>query len=222
MITEQAADAASDGMPGEGAKENVSTCQACAAAERAVRALVAQATDPSTAETEFNWLGICNTHAWQLAGQIEPVRAIVVARLQAALRRLSESDSAGSGRFGQRKAPAVRTGQGECPFCGAMTAAAEALLESAPAGQAALCLPHLCAALGSTRRRERVQALANTALAQFNTLEEELSELIRKSDYRFRDEPRGQEATSWTRTARLLAGAPAVRWSLRRALDIEG
>jgi hypothetical protein len=222
MITEQAANAASEGMPGEGSNEGVSICQACAAAEHAVRALVAQATDPSTADTEFNWLGLCNTHAWQLAGQIEPVRAVVVARLQAALRRLSEGDSAGSGRFGQRKAPAVPTGQGECPFCAAMTTAVETLLESASASESALCLPHLCAAFGSTRRRERVQALANRALDRFNALEEELSELIRKSDYRFRDEPRGQEATSWTRTAHLLAGAPAVRWSLRRAPDIEG
>jgi hypothetical protein len=222
MITEQAAKASSESTPAEGTKEGRPACQACAAAEHAVRALFAQATDPSTADTEFNWLSICNTHAWQLARHIEPVRAIVVARLQAALQRLSESDSGGGGRFGQRKAPAVRTGQGECPFCAAMTKAAAAALESASASQAALCLPHLCAAFGSTRRREQVQALANTALAHFNTLEEELSELIRKSDYRFRNEPRGQEATSWTRTAQLLAGAPAVRWSLRRAPDIEG
>lgn len=222
MIIERAAKAAGEGTPAEGAGEGVPACQACAAAEHAVRALVAQATDPSTADTEFDWRGVCNTHAWQLAGQIEPMRAIVVARLQAALRRISEGDSAGSGRFGRRKASAVPTDQGECPFCAAMTEAAEPLLESASASQDTLCLPHLCAAFGSTRRRERVQALANTALDRFNALEGELSELIRKSDYRFRDEPRGQEATSWTRTAHLLAGAPAVRWSLRRAPDIEG
>jgi len=53
-------------------------------------------------------------------------------------------------------------------------------------------------------------------------LEQDLSELIRKSDYRFRGEPRGREATSWTRAARLVAGAPAVRWSLRRDPQLEG
>lgn len=222
MITEQEAMASGENAPSGGAKEGAPACQACTAAEHAVRALLAQAIDPSTADTEFNWLGICNTHAWQLVDQIAPARAIVVARLQAALQRLGESDSGGSGRFGQRKTSAVLSGQGECPFCLTMTQAAEALLESPSASQAALCLPHLCAALGSTRRRERVQALANTAIDRFNALEGELSELIRKSDYRFRDEPRGQEATSWRRTGQLLAGAPAVRWSLRRASDIEG
>ena len=103
-----------------------------------------------------------------------------------------------------------------------MTAAAEQVFDTASAMPACLCLPHLCTALGSVRRRQHVQSLTEMALTQFITLEEELSELIRKSDYRFRGEPRGREAASWTRAAQLLAGAPAVRWSLRRAPDIEG
>src|SRR6185312_15076197 len=84
------------------------------------------------------------------------------------------------------------------------------------------CLPHLCDALGLVRGRERISAVAQHAVAQFQALEEDLSELIRKSDYRFRDEQRGHEATAWLRAARLTAGAPGVRWALRREPRLEG
>jgi hypothetical protein len=40
---------------------------------------------------------------------------------------------------------------------------------------------------------------------------EELRELVRKHDYRFSDEPRGEEMTSWRRGAELCAGNPGVR-----------
>ena len=40
---------------------------------------------------------------------------------------------------------------------------------------------------------------------------EELRELVRKHDYRFSDESRGQEMTSWRRGAELCAGNPGVR-----------
>jgi len=40
---------------------------------------------------------------------------------------------------------------------------------------------------------------------------EEVQELIRKHDYRFGDEARGQEMTAWRRAAELCAGNPGVR-----------
>ena len=223
MITEQRqAPATSERQP-ETVNEGAPECRACRAAEQAVHTLLAQAANQSAPQDgDFNWFGVCNTHAWQFGRQAEPVRATIVARLQVAMQGLGESAPAGTGRFGQRRVPAVRPNREDCPFCMAMTAAAERVLETDAAPPACLCLPHLCTALGNTRRREHVQALTEMALTQFITLEEELSELIRKSDYRFRGEPRGREATSWTRAAQLLAGAPAVYWSLRRAPDIEG
>lgn len=39
----------------------------------------------------------------------------------------------------------------------------------------------------------------------------EVEELVRKHDYRFKDEPRGDEMTSWRRAAELCAGHPGVR-----------
>ncbi len=40
---------------------------------------------------------------------------------------------------------------------------------------------------------------------------EEVRESIRKHDYRFADEPRGDEMTAWRRAAKLCAGGPGVR-----------
>jgi hypothetical protein len=40
---------------------------------------------------------------------------------------------------------------------------------------------------------------------------DEVEELVRKHDYRFRDEPQGDEMTSWRRAAELCAGQPGVR-----------
>ena len=40
---------------------------------------------------------------------------------------------------------------------------------------------------------------------------EEVRELIRKHDYRFSDEPRGDEMLSWRRAAVLCAGNPGIR-----------
>jgi hypothetical protein len=39
----------------------------------------------------------------------------------------------------------------------------------------------------------------------------EVEEMLRKDDYRFSDEPRGNEMTSWRRAAKLCAGNPGVR-----------
>jgi hypothetical protein len=39
----------------------------------------------------------------------------------------------------------------------------------------------------------------------------EVEEMLRKDDYRFRKEPRGNEMTSWRRAAKLCAGNPGVR-----------
>jgi len=41
-----------------------------------------------------------------------------------------------------------------------------------------------------------------------------LSESIRKSDYRFRDEPSGEEAGSWLRAIAAVAGASAAHGNL--------
>ncbi|MBI3978886.1 MAG: hypothetical protein HY331_11935 [Chloroflexi bacterium] len=77
---------------------------------------------------------------------------------------------------------------------------------------APICLPHLLrvlAALPQGRVPDRPMAAWRTQLEQ---LAWGLREYIRKHDYRYRDEPRGDEQTSWLRAVALVAGVdPAVR-----------
>jgi hypothetical protein len=98
-----------------------------------------------------------------------------------------------------------------CARCAALASSASDA-EVAPLGAAPLCLPHLYAALQMAPSPHAATHLAHTGAEQLRSLERELGELIRKSDYRFRGEPRGAEATSWLRAAHLLAGAPGVPW----------
>lgn len=194
-------------------------CPACSAAQEAVDRLLARCNDGDDA-LDLNWLAFCNSHAWQVSGHPAVVRQMGAARLQAALERLRDNDAANRRSSRGVEGP---TEVDACPFCVAMTAAALATLSAtsaAPGGP--LCVPHLCTALEQAGGREHIQALASSTITQFDALEEELSELIRKSDYRFRDEPRGPESTAWRRAALLLAGTRGVHWSLRRAPAIEG
>jgi len=70
-----------------------------------------------------------------------------------------------------------------------------------------LCLPHLRVALAGAPAEARrfLEAAESDKLAG---LREELSDLIRKNDYRFREEPWGPERDAWIRAARKLAGEP--------------
>ncbi|HEY8745859.1 MAG TPA: hypothetical protein VIU62_22455 [Chloroflexota bacterium] len=192
-------------------------CPACRASQQAVDALRQQMAENEPMADAIPWLAVCNTHAWQLSGQGAVGRHIAAARLQAAVAQL---DGDGASGLSGRRAGAI--GAAACPFCAAMATAAERMVDATPSAQQSLCLPHLCVALLHARSRERVQGLATAAIAQGKALEQELSELIRKSDYRFRDEAPGPEATSWRRAAQLLVGVPGVHWPLRREPDIEG
>ncbi|HEV7216828.1 MAG TPA: hypothetical protein VGP33_17110 [Chloroflexota bacterium] len=214
-MIEKRPEAATD--PACGAELDASdiTCPACRAAQQAVDALLQHVAtaDPAT----IPWRNVCNTHAWQCSGQTTVSLRIAAARLEVALAQLD----GGSGAAGHARQRSSIAGDA-CQFCTAMAAAAETAVQGAPSAAEVFCLPHLCAALLQARNRERLQALVTIALARGDALEQELSELIRKSDYRYRDEPRGPEATSWRRAAQRLAGAAGVRWSLRRDPEIEG
>jgi len=60
-----------------------------------------------------------------------------------------------------------------------------------------------------------IQCKIGQPFGEFTTcirrIQEELGELVRKHDYRFSDEPRGNEMLSWRRGAKLCAGNPGVR-----------
>jgi len=72
-----------------------------------------------------------------------------------------------------------------------------------------LCLDHFrltCSLKMSDTPGEWLPLLRKAQLACLQRLDEQLGELIRKHDYRFKDEERGPEMLSWKRAAGLVAG----------------
>lgn len=85
-----------------------------------------------------------------------------------------------------------------------------------------LCLPHLYNAMLTSRDHPNLPLLLQLQLQKLGTLRGELGEYIRKLDYRFMAEPRGQEKTSWRRIIELFVGKPEVFGRDRRAWDTAG
>ena len=76
-----------------------------------------------------------------------------------------------------------------------------------------LCLLHFTQAHTQAEEREprQLRYLLECQHICMQRLLEEIQELIRKHDYRFGDETRGNEMTAWRRAAELCAGNPGVR-----------
>jgi hypothetical protein len=70
-----------------------------------------------------------------------------------------------------------------------------------------LCLAHLRAALARVGDRVVFAALLEAQRAIWQRLTADLREFIRKTDYRFRDEPRGSEGDAWLRGIAALGGS---------------
>jgi hypothetical protein len=71
-----------------------------------------------------------------------------------------------------------------------------------------LCIPHLRRALGQAKRPASFSCLRDHALARQEILLGHLNEIVRKHDYRHREEPSGEEKGAATRTVRHVAGIP--------------
>jgi Family of unknown function (DUF6062) len=120
------------------------------------------------------------------------------------------------------RAPAIA-----CPACQIGTEAQERYtatlirhmedpdIRTALAGSSFLCLPDLLVALEFTRTDAQTYGCLDLMEAKLSGLLIELDELIRKRDYRFQNEPRGKEQTSWWRAIRQLVGWPEEQapWS---------
>jgi hypothetical protein len=70
------------------------------------------------------------------------------------------------------------------------------------------CLHHLNALLGSARDADTISTLRRHGLRTAEHLLAELSEFIRKSDYRFTKEQMGKEGDSWMRAVAWMTGLP--------------
>jgi hypothetical protein len=73
-------------------------------------------------------------------------------------------------------------------------------------GSAGLCLPHLTRALELGNDRPDATPLLSAHRERWEDLRWELDEFVRKFDYRYADEARGREGSSWSRALELFAG----------------
>ena len=71
---------------------------------------------------------------------------------------------------------------------------------------AGLCVPHLRRAIELARSEKAVNSLLALTITKYRSLQAELTEFIRKNDYRFSDEKMEAEADSWLRALSALIG----------------
>lgn len=182
-------------------------------------------------------LGFCNVHAqqWLREGHVLAVALVyegVLNRLQQGVERTRPSGQGGrltgvGARIGRRTrgvAPDSLRPDGDCPVCREreeteaqlIRVLGDALVEVEDDFRAAfrrsdgLCLPHLRLALATLGSAETGEALRETALTHQDRLRRHLREIVRKHDYRFRDEPSGEERGAATRAVAHVAGMPGI------------
>ncbi len=83
-------------------------------------------------------------------------------------------------------------------------------LVDAYASSDGLCLPHFRKAVRRVRHQPMLDALLHAQRTVWERLNQQLGEVIRKNDYRYHDEPWGEEAGAWMRIVANLAGIPAA------------
>lgn len=89
-------------------------------------------------------------------------------------------------------------------------------LQGAFRHSAGLCQAHLRMVLGRATDPAVFEAIKAVQLEIWRGLLGELDEFIRKQDYRFSDEPIGDEGTSWSRAINLVSGVWQAAGSRRR------
>lgn len=178
--------------------------------------------------------GFCNAHAWWLVTHMRgaALGAAIIYRdvLHALRERMATSGGPilpgsrirrGLSPFA-RSAPATDPHAG-CPACAVRLREEEAFLgtlldhsgewqfmERYTASQG-LCFVHLDQALAMNHHGKAAQRLLAAHTPIVDRLIAELDEFQRKNDYRFRDEPLGEEATSWMRAIEMASGKDGAR-----------
>jgi Family of unknown function (DUF6062) len=181
--------------------------------------------------------GFCREHAWELVGLGDSLGTAIIYKDQVAqaiedVQNASVRSDGGRRGSGSRttaaSGPAAvvrrrRTPEARCPGCQIADEATarylSALLQHIgnPEVKAAierspfLCLPDAMRALEMSQSLEQTRAILDTTVAKLVHLHRELAELIRKRDYRFVREPKGDEQTSWSRAVGQLMGWRPIR-----------
>jgi hypothetical protein len=182
--------------------------------------------DPAFRETVDAAWGFCNVHAQQWLQHAPPLGTAIVyeAVLGRIARQLERQSQGRSGignlrsRLGNSRGSGALVPDGVCPLCIVQTEQ-EALIvgqlleelrnasfRQRYAASDGLCVVHVNAALAAGPDAAAFEALRDRLLASHRTLQEQLREIIRKHDYRYRHEPVGDELGAPERAVRQVAG----------------
>lgn len=202
------------------------------AVERYLTAILYESViDPNIQQTLAASHGLCPAHSEQIARQRDTLGTAILydailAHLLEELPREAPSRGEWLDRLGERfgrsssRTPPLAPHL-PCPACRQRDETASRALEileehhADPELVAALkagsgfCLPHVRQALASLNRAASDLLLSHQREA-WQHLRADLAELIRKNDYRFRDEGFGAEGDAWLRAVRAVTGESGV------------
>ncbi len=175
-------------------------------------------TDPPIRDELRNARGLCHRHAWRLANRRGSVLGLAIIYHDVINTLMKGLEEQAQARRVSRQALIKRlSATAECPACQiervALPRTIKTLLtylndDEIQAGyQSAggLCLSHLQATLGQADEAQ-LRKLIEWQLAVYSALRDQLGELIRKHDHRFKGEPIGEEGDSWLRAVARSAG----------------
>lgn len=182
--------------------------------------------DPGIQNEFRDSLGLCNRHAHRILEMgdglgISILYRVVLHRAIEQISGASESFKEASGLAAilvrsQKKATIPKPGYG-CMGCRAegeaeerylkvlLEGAQDGSLEEVLDGPGAVCVRHLSRASDLTGGR-LPRALVEVTKASLEELEKDLEAYVRRSDYRFRDEPWGKARGSWKRAVFRIVG----------------
>lgn len=175
--------------------------------------------DPNVRQKLVDSLGFCYEHTWQsidLKLSDALGNAILYQDLvKYTLRQIVENEK----KTGSQLADALEP-VNPCPACRIEEAALERILDTLADALSkrdfvaefkqsnGLCVPHLKRLLPKLDEKQQAIVL-DIQQASLESLQSELAEFIRKSDYRFRDEIIGKEGDSYKRAADMIKGKRA-------------
>ncbi len=198
-----------------------------------------QVNDPSTRDRLVESHGFCNWHAWMLPSVRNSASGVAIIYkhlLSETLEhlRLARKETRPRGRWQRLRERLARSGEemsavrswrskkARCPVCTfarrseeddlrtILDFMGEAQFAEALGRSAGLCLPHLYAAIAIGRDHSNLGILLAAHVSRWQNLAWELEEFSRKFDYRFAEEVRGRESSSWHRVLEVFVGRPGA------------
>jgi len=170
--------------------------------------------------------GYCNAHAWMLTEGLGVALGVAIIQRDVLHTILEATDVAPLGRGVRQYAQDILRRlrpTAECPVCvhrrtmediaiqTLLKYLDDARLAAALDEASGLCLPHFSRALELVEDSEQLQRLLRFQRRALERLGDELSELIRKRDYRFKDEGFGEEGDSWLRATGIVSAERGAR-----------